>query len=160
VCRYGPDGHIVKTELISSAPRKEMLTLQKDHGKDALKAYLERAAALAHAYAPPSPQDIQRALEAGSVSREEAAPGTTQLIFRNYLKPGDSVTVSFNPATKGLRTMTISSYLDDPKEPVSVTVDFQTLPDGVSYPSATIVSAKAKKLQVSTRNANYRKIGG
>lgn len=56
--------------------------------------------------------------------------------------------------------LTISSYLDDPKEPVWITVDFQPLPDGASYPATTIVSAKAMKLDVLTQNANYRKIGG
>lgn len=162
-CRYGPDGKIARTELISSAPRKDMRAIQKSaaaHQKDALQDYLERASALARAYVPPSPQDIQRAVEAGSVSREEAGPGTTQLVFKNYMKAGDSVTLSFNPAAKVLQTMTVSSYLDDTREPVSLTVDFQILPDGATYPATTIVSVKAKKLDVLMQNANYRRIGG
>src|SRR5215469_2966567 len=123
-CRYAPDGRIAKTELISSAPLKQMRALQKSshHSKDMLEGYLERAAALERAYVSPSPQDIQRALEVGSVSREEAGPVTIQLVFRNYLKAGDSVTLSFNPAAKVLRTIAVNSYLDDPKEPVSLTV--------------------------------------
>jgi hypothetical protein len=39
-------------------------------------------------------------------------------------------------------------------------VDFQTLSDGASDPATTIMSVKAKKLEVLMQNTNYRKIGG
>jgi hypothetical protein len=82
------------------------------------------------------------------------------LQIRNYLKPGDSLVLTFDAAARILRRVNVNTYLDNPKDAVTLDVEFQTLPDGTNYSAATTLNAPEKKLQVVTRNANYQRIGG
>jgi hypothetical protein len=61
---------------------------------------MERTVALVHSYVPPSPQMMEQAFQAGNASLGEAEPGVTQLQIKNYLKPGDALTLTFNTARK------------------------------------------------------------
>lgn len=124
-----------------------------------MEEYMKRAVALIHQYVPPSAQTLQAAFQAGNGSLGESGPGTIQLQFRNYLLPGDTLTLSFNIATKVLTSVNASSYLDSPEDAVTLQVKFQTLPDGTNYPATTSLTAEAKKLQVVVQNSNYQRIG-
>jgi len=162
MCRYGPDGQVQKTE-IGSSPQKQLRGVRGkivEKKKGELEDYMERAVALIHNYVPPSPQGMQQAYQGGNVSLVLAGAGNTQLVFKNYVKPGDTMTVSFDPAARMLRALNVNSYLDDPKDIVTLEVTFQTLPDGTRYSSTTTLDAAAKHLQVRTENANYQKIAG
>ncbi len=82
-----------------------------------------------------------------------------QLQFKNYAKPGDAVTFSFDTATKKLQTISVSTYLDDPKDDVvTLAVTFQSLPDGTNYVASTTLNAAAKQVVVKTTNTNYQKL--
>jgi hypothetical protein len=161
-CRYGPDGQIQKTELQAS-PQSEKHGLRgkiAEHKKHELQDYMERASALIHNYVPPSAERMQQAFQAGNASVGMSGPGMIQLQFKDYLKPGDMMTIRFDPATKAVRALTVNSYLDDPKDIVTLHVDFQKLPDGTNHPATTILDAPAKNLQVKTENTNYQRIAG
>jgi hypothetical protein len=41
-----------------------------------------------------------------------------------------------------------------------LTVQMASLPDGTNYAQQTVLDASAKKLQVTTTNSNYQKLGG
>jgi hypothetical protein len=162
MCRYGPDGTVQKTSAGPPSPQMEMRGIRgriAEKKKDELEGYMERASALIHSYIPPSQQSVEQAFRAGNASLGQAGPGTIQLQFRNYLKPGDSLTVSFSEAAKVLREITVTSWLDDPKDAVSLQVDFQTLPDGTNYAATTILTASAKHVQVKTQNSGYQRVG-
>ncbi len=161
-CRYGANGQIEKTELQAS-PQKEMhgirgkVAAKKKHE---LQDYMERASALIHNYVPPSSPLMQQAFQSGNASLAMGGPGTIELQFQNYLKPGDRMTVRYDRAAKAVSALTVNSYLDNPNDVVTLHVTFQKLPDGTNYPATTILDAPAKNLQVKTENTNYQRIAG
>jgi hypothetical protein len=162
LCRYGADGQVAKTPIGTPAPQKEKRGLKKKIAEKKigeLEDYMDRAAALIHRYMPPSPDKMQAAYQAGTVSLGQAGPGKIQLQFRDYAKPGDALTFNFDTAMKALQTITVNSYLDDPKDDVvTLAVEFQSLPDGTNYVASTTLNAAAKQVVVKTANGNYQKL--
>jgi hypothetical protein len=51
----------------------------------------------------------------------------------------------------------VSTYLDDPKDAVTLDVRMGQLNDGTTYASDITLDAKAKKLTVAVQNSGYRK---
>ncbi len=162
LCRYGSDGKVAKTPIGTPAPKKEMRGLKKKAAEKKageLQDYMERAASLIHRYMPPSPDSMQAAFQAGHVSLGQAGPGKIQLQFRDYAKPGDALTFDFDTASKALQSISVKSYLDDPKDDVvTLAVVFQSLPDGTNYVASTTLNAAAKQVVVKTTNTNYQKL--
>jgi hypothetical protein len=161
ICRYGPDGKVQKTPIGTPAPKKEMRGLKKrivENKVEELTDYMERASSLIHHYMPPNPQQMQAVFEKGTAGLGQAGPGRIELQFRDYLKQGDSLTFSFDQATKAIAKIAVKSYLDDPQDAVTLDVNFQNLPDGTNYTASTILNAAAKNVQVKVTNANYQKV--
>ena len=52
-----------------------------------------------------------------------AGPGQIQLQFKNYVKSGDQMTFNFDSATKALTAVNVNSYLNDPKDAVTLAGD-------------------------------------
>jgi hypothetical protein len=69
------------------------------------------------------------------------------------------MTLSFNTAAKKISGVNVNTYMDDPKDAVTLAVQMASLPDGTNYVQQTVLDATAKKLQVTTTNSNYRLIG-
>ncbi len=153
---------VAKTPIGTPAPKKEMRGLKKkvaEKKAGELQDYMERAASLIHRYMPPSPDSMQAAFQAGHVSLGQAGPGKIQLQFRDYAKPGDALTFDFDTASKALQSISVKSYLDDPKDDVvTLAVVFQSLPDGTNYVASTTLNAAAKQVVVKTTNTNYQKL--
>lgn len=162
ICRYGSDGKVAKTAIGTPAPKKEMRGMKKKMAEKKvgeLTDYMERAAALIHRYMPPAPESMQAAFQAGNTSLGQAGPGRIQLQFKDYAKPGDALTFSFDTASKTLQSISVNSYLDDPKDDVvTLAVVFQSLPDGTNYVASTTLNAAAKQVVVKTTNGNYQKL--
>jgi hypothetical protein len=161
--RLGPDGKPQKTELSASpAPSDEGGRLKRhvvEKKKEEFEDYAQQIAALAHSYAPLDPQALQQAFQQGSVMLGSAgAPGEFRLTIANYIKPKDSVEIIFNGAQKAIQALNISSYLDDPKDAVTISVQFSRLPDGTNHVSAMTVNGVSKQLTVQIQNANYQKM--
>ena len=61
-------------------------------------------------------------------------------------------------AAKALSSYDVTSYVEDPKDDqVTLSVTFDRLPDGVSYPRQTVLDVKAKQIKVVTTNSGYAK---
>ena len=137
LCRYGADGKVMKTALGTPPPEKKKRGLRgkiAEDKKDDLKDYMQRAVALVHNYVPPVPQEMQAAAKAGNVMVGGAGqPGVMQLLFSNYVKQGDSMSFQFEQASKKLLAIDIKSYLDEPKNAVTLKVGYALLPDGTNY---------------------------
>jgi hypothetical protein len=86
------------------------------------------------------------------------APGELKLLITNYIKPKDLVTIIFNRAGKAIQSLNISSYLDDPKDAVTISAQFSKLPDGTNHVSSMQVNGQSKHLTVQTHNLNYHKL--
>jgi len=82
-----------------------------------------------------------------------------QLIFKDYVKSGDSVTFTVDSAAKVIRQLAVNTYLDEQdKDAISLAVNFQTLPDGTNCSSGKVLKVAAKQIVVNVEDSNYRKL--
>ena len=162
MCQYGPDGKIQKTAMGSppeppSGGKIKRKIVEKKKGE--MEDYMGQVKNLLGMYVPPDPQHMQQAFQAGKVSlNPTAAMGVAKLIFKDYAQPDDQLTLSFDTAAKKISSLDVNTYMDDPKNVVTLTVKFASLPDGTNYPQQTVLDATAKKLQVTTTNSGYQPI--
>jgi hypothetical protein len=163
LCQYGPDGKVQKTpigpppEAPSGGRMKQRVIAKK---KEEMKDYMGQVKTLLALYVPPDPQRMQAAFQAGKVSLQpDPDAGVTKLVFKDYALPGDQMTISFSTAAKKISTLNVNTYMDDPKDVVTLAVQFAGLPDGANYAQRTVLDATAKSLKVTTTNANYQPLG-
>jgi hypothetical protein len=159
-CQYGPDGKVVKTELSeppAPQPKKRGLKgklIAKKTGE--MKKELEDSAALVQSYIPPAAEKIQAAIAA---SRVTITPGAAAAIrIADYEKAGDSLTITMDPASKSIRQIAVDTWLEKPDKKVTLTVTFQSLPDGTNYAAETVLSIPGDKVEVRIENSNYQKV--
>ena len=160
-CRYGPDGKVQKTAVVEPPPPEKKRGLRgkviaKKTGE--MKAELEAATALVHQYVPPDPGMMQVVMNAGTASLAQGGPGVLVLEFPGYLKPGDSLGLTFDSAVKALRQIDVATYLDSPQSPVTLRVGLQSLPDGPNYPGSVVLGMPASQIEVRITNSNYQKL--
>ena len=119
---------------------------------------MKSAVALVKSYVPPSPARIQAAKDAGKVSIDVLEPGKRARInFRDYEKPGDNLGMEVDLVSNRPLGVKVSSYLDDPKDAVTLDVRMGQLNDGTTYAANVTLDAKAKSLTVTMQNSGYRK---
>ena len=165
VCQYGPDGKVQKTPEGAPPPpppsggRMKQRIIEKK--KEEMQDYMGQVKTLLAKYTPPDPQKMQEAFKSGNASlNPNEAAQTVGLVFKNYAQPGDQMTLTFDTATKKVSGLNVNTYLDDPKDVVTLAVKMASLPDGTNYVQQTVLDATAKHLQVTTTNSDYQKIGG
>ena len=174
-CYYGADGKVQKTPLAGAAqpaPKKEEEQARGgrrgggggrvkeaviENKVDELKDYMERVAALVHEYVPPDPQKLQAAQAAGHLTVQPSPGGIVMLQAKDYVKPGDSLSIGFDSALK-LSSYNSTSYVEKPKEDdVTLAVTFGKLPDGTAFPQQVLLDVKAKQIQVKVTNSGHKK---
>jgi hypothetical protein len=157
----GADGQQQKIELGSTAAPppsggrfKQRIVAKKT---DEFQQYGQQVAALAKQYTQPDPQLLQQAYQQGNASIQlGGAPGTVTLVIKNYIKPGDSMTLVFNEGQKSIQTLQVSSYLSDPKDAVTMVVQFAKLPVGVNHVATVQINGVSKQMTVAIQNFNYQ----
>ncbi len=160
--RLGPDGKPQKTSLdppADSQPsggrlKRRVVEKKKEEYSD----YAESMKALAQQYVPPDKDLLQQAYAKGNISLgpEGGAPNEIQLVIKNYLKQGDSMTLVLDKAQKQLLRISIASYMDDPKDAMNLTVQFSALPGGPNHVSSMVIDGVSKQLNIATQNSNYQ----
>ena len=157
MCQYGPDGKVQKIPMSAPPPppsggRLKQRVVEKKKGE--MKDYMGQVKTLLAMYVPPDSQRMQQAFQ-----NDRAFPtGTGGIVFKDYAQPGDQMTITFDPASKKISSVNVNTYMDDPKDIVTLAVQFATLPDGTNYVQKSVLDATAKQLQVTTTNANYQPI--
>ena len=165
MCSYGPDGKVQKTPIGEAQPQQQ----SGRHGRlkerviekktEEMQDYMQQVKGLLALYVPPNPQLIQQAHQAGNVSVSSTpGSGVVQLTLKNYAQPGDQMMLFFNTAAMKVQQLSVHTYLNDTKDPVTLAVQFASLPDGTNYVQQTVMDAPEKKIQVTTTNANYQKM--
>ena len=164
MCQYGPDGKVQKTPMGAPPPppsggkMKERIIEKK---KEEMQDYMGQVKTLLAKYTPPDPQKMEQAFKAGNASLDpNPSEQTLGILFKNYTQSGDQITLSFDTATKKVSSLNVNTYLDDPKDVVTLMVKMANLPDGTNYVQQTVLDATAKKLHVTTTNSNYQLIAG
>jgi hypothetical protein len=159
----GPDGQQEKTPIGGSqaAPpsggRLKRHIVEKKQAE--YKDYGEQIADLSKQYTQPDPAKLQAAYQAGNVSLQlGGGEGDVTLVIKNYVKPNDSLKLVFNKQQKALQSVQVSTYLDDPKDAVTIAAQFSKLPDGTNHVASTQVDGVSKQLTVVTQNSNYQAI--
>jgi hypothetical protein len=161
--RLGPDGKPQKEELTnlpqSSGGRQHGLVHhEKEKKGEEYKEYGQQMAAMAQQYAQPDPERLQAAFQQGNVMMGSGGmPGQAKLIITNYLKPNDKVTLVFDQQAKAIQSVNVQSYLNDPKDAVTIAAQFTRLPDGTNHVSTMQINGVSKDLLITTQNSNYEK---
>jgi len=160
--RLGPDGKPQKTSLDppdDAAPsggrlKQHVVAKKKEEYKD----YAESMKALAQQYVPPDGAMLQQAYVQGNITLGTAAgdPNAIQLVIHNYVKSQDSMTLVFDKAQKALLGLQIATYIDDPKDAMTVTVQFGRLPDGTNHVASVDMNGVSKELNIATQNSSYQ----
>jgi len=162
LCQYGPDGQVQKT-LIGQPPqqpsggRMKQRIIAKKKGE--MQDYMGDVKGLLSNYVPPDPQKMEQAYQAGKMSLNPSG-GLMNLIFRDYTQPGDQMTLTFDPSTRKVISMSINTYMGETKDAVTLQVQMGSLPDGTNYVQQSVLNASAKNLVVTTSNSNYQRMGG
>jgi hypothetical protein len=162
--RLGPDGKPEKTSLDPpSAPPEHEGRLKRhivEKKTEEYKDYADQIKALIQQYVPPEKDLIEHAYQTGNITigPQGGVPGEYRLVISNYIKQGDSMTLVLDKAQKDLVSVSIASYLDDPKDAVNVTVAFSALPDGPNHVSAETINGVSKQLTIAIQNSNYRRL--
>jgi hypothetical protein len=166
--RMGPDG---KPQKMPLNPVQQAQSSQEqggghgghikqrvvEHKKEEYKEYAEKIGAVAHSYVPPDPAKLQQAFQQGNVKLAAGAtPGQVQLVIASYLKPNDSMTITFDKTAKALLSVQIASYLDSPSDAVKVAVHFAKLADGTNHIDTMTLEGVSKQLRVAVQNSNYQ----
>ncbi len=68
------------------------------------------------------------------------------------------MTISFNTAARRSARINVNTYMDDPKDVVTLAIQFASLPDSTNYVQESVLNATAKKLVVTTTNSGYQPI--
>ena len=159
--RLGPDGKPQKVSLDpppappSGGRLKQKIVANK---KEEYTDYAESMKALSEQYAPPQGALLQQAVANGNIMMGPVAgnPNQVKLVIQNYLKPQDSMTIVFDKAQKMVMSLQIASYITDPKDAMTLAVQFSRLPDGTSHVDSVIMNGVSKQLNIATQNLNYR----
>jgi len=161
-----PDGKQLRTPMAqeqdpSSSETKHGALKRKLSEKKTgeLIEYAQHIKELAQSYAPPDPARLQQANQQGNVSiGAGGAAGEVRLVIHDYVKPGDTVTFSLNREQKEIQGIEVSSYLNDPKDAVTLSAQFDRLPDGTNPISEMVVNGVSKQLTVTIKNFNFQKM--
>lgn len=162
--RLGPDGKPQKNSLDAPQPEQESGGRLKRHivekKKEEYKEYADQIKALIQQYVPPEKDLIAQAFQSGNImlGAEPGMQGQYRLVISNYVKKGDNMTLVIDRAQKALVSLTISSYLDDPKDAVNATAAFSAIPGGPNHVSGETINGVSKQLTIAVSNSNYQKL--
>jgi hypothetical protein len=161
ICRYDLSGELTKTPLGTDNGKRAPSGVSKRpmvRKKADMQDYVERAVTRIHEYVPPKPEQIDFLLRNGDAAFAQSEAGKSELRFKNYFERGDALVFTYDPVTKRLLRASVISTLGSPKDPISLEVAFETLPDGVNHVTSATLNAKRRNVQVKTRNVSYQKV--
>lgn len=162
-CYYGADGKVEKVpvESAAQAPAKEKRGVRGkviENKKEEISDSVKEAIALVKSYVPPDPARIQAAKDAGKVAvNPPDAQGKVQVVIKDYLKAGDSLTVDLNAAKNTLVGLTVASFTEKEKDVVDLKVSMGALTDGTTYPANIVLDVKSQNMTIAIANSGYKK---
>ncbi len=160
--QMGPNGQQQKNELSDQqaqsggheGPLKKHV-VEKKTGE--YQEYGQQIGALAKQYTAPDPERLMQAKQQGNISLQPGQ-GTVSLVIKNYVKPGDSVTMTISEQTHAPVSIKVSSYLSDPKDAVTIAAQFAQLPDGTNHVATTQINGVSKHLEINEQNSKYQRM--
>jgi hypothetical protein len=167
------DTKVYQVQMVNGQPQKNLLNDQKaqsggregrvkeriiDKETQEYEQYGQQIGALAKQYTTPDPERLMQAKQQGNVSLQIGGNGTVSLVIKNYIKPGDSMTMTINEQIHSPVSVQVNSYLDDPKDAVTISAQFAQLPDGTNHVATTQIDGVSKHLGINEQNSNYQRM--
>lgn len=123
ICHYGPDGQVQKTLVgLPPAPSGRKMKQKIIAKKIAeIEDYMEDVKGLLSLYVPPQSEKMQQAYQAGELSLNPAG-SVVNLIFKDYARPGDQMTLTFDTVTHKIIPLNINTYMGQVKGAVTLQV--------------------------------------
>jgi len=162
--QLGPDGKPQKTPLdpssVSDSDRKRhglrgrIIEKKTEEYKD----YAESIKTLIQQYVPPDKDMLQQSYQQGNIMIGPVGgqPNEVRFVVSNYIKQGDNITIVLDKATLSLVSVSISTYLTDTSDAVTVNVQFTKMPNGGPFHVATeTINGVSKQLTIEVINSNY-----
>ncbi len=155
----GPGGKPVKVDISQSSSSSGGRSWGIRHRiTEDYENYGKALASLAQSYAQPDPGKLQALYAQGNVAlKSGGVPGVDAIVVSSYVKPGDKVTISFSPAQRAVLGINVASYLNDPSDAVTMSVQFAKLPDGTNHVSTATINGQSKNMTVQEVNTNYQR---
>jgi len=156
--RYDLDGSVQQTP-VSSTPQQQLPTrglrgLIAKKKKESLLELLDDLKALAKSYGELPPEKMQRFMAGATITPEVTAQqNRLRLHARDVLRPGDSMTIWVDAATRKQRRVEVQTTLEH--KPVRIVSEFQDLPNGPTYMARSVVDYQGQELTLITENFDY-----
>jgi hypothetical protein len=161
ICRYNSAGELVRRPA-GEAEQKERAYGGSNRPvvrkKAEMQDYIERAISVIRAYIPPKPEHFDYLVGKGFASLGRSDGGRPEIRFKNYFRENDSLIFTYDAQSKTLLRARVESDMGNAKDPVTLDVVFEKLPDGVNRVVSSTLDAKAKKVRIITRNVMYQKL--
>jgi hypothetical protein len=163
----GPDGKPQKTPLdpdsVSDDDRKTRGLRGRIREKkiDEYKEYGDSIKSLIQQYLPPDKDMLQQSYQQGNVLIGVVAgqPNQYRFVLSNYIKSGDNMTIVMDKSTMSIVSLSISTYLTDASDGVTVNVQFTKMPNGGPFHVATeTINGVSKQLTIELLNTNYHHV--
>lgn len=160
--RIGPDGQPQKQSLDPApAPPEHEGRLKKhivEKKTEEYKDYADQIKALIQQYVPPDRDLLGQAYDKGNImiGPQPNMPGEYRAVISSYVKPGDHLTLVIDKTAKQLVSLSIDTYLDDPKDAVTVTATFTSIPGGPHHVSTETINGVSKQLTIAIQDDQYQ----
>jgi len=134
-------------------PGHRIIAKKIEEKKAEMKDYVERLMSLTSRYLASDPAKLQAALANAEITTGGGS-NHVRVRIRDYVKAGDSMTMSFDAGTKRPVKTEVNTSLDD--APVTIVLAFDQIHDGPDYPGKTVVKSDAQQLEVRVFTYDYR----
>jgi len=163
---YDMYGNLQKTQLSEDPPpdaaqqssggrrggRLKQKIVAKKKGE--FKEMMQGIAALVHSYTELPPEQLHAALKQAAFSPGEGdMAGSVQVVMRNVLQSGDSMTIWIDRNVMLFRRAVIATTYEG--NPVTTTANYAMLPSGQVHMAQAILNYPKKEVVVQLDNVNY-----
>ncbi len=148
-CHYGPNGTLERADVSRDAGRVVRPTDFTPPWQNALS--------LVNSYIPLNASAMQAAKRAGRITVTVLQPGKhARVNILDYYKVGDQVGIEIDLANNRISRVTVTTYLDNITDVVTLNAKMAQLSDGVSYASAIMLEDRMRSLNVAVQDTGYR----
>ena len=163
LCRFGPDGSLVRTPLdaqqngspqLKGGPVMRSMERKK---MDEIKEEMAQVHEVTAMYLPLNPESLIEAVRTRQVGFEREPTGSTAVVLSNYAKQGDQLTFAMDSSARQIQSVSVRTFLSSLNDPLSITVQFSRLEDGTVYPSITNIQAPTEQISITTLSSDFSK---
>ena len=154
--KIGGDGQLERNLITQDTGNSAAFEPSTKQQKTEYEPFARQLEELAARYTALDSDRLLGAGKRGDVALQRAA-GTLTLVIKNYVKPNDFLSMKMDQQTYNLVGAEARSYLTDPKDAVTIKVQFDQLPDGTNHIARAEIDSVNKHLTVKEENSFFTK---